>query len=90
SKQISRLQGKIKLKLSDLLKVQCDDVLAEYVLVMVGNHKKMKEIAASLDELVGKDVAKEFSCWLGNALHDFLRQGDKDEGKKEGGLVKRK
>mmetsp|Transcript_22332 Transcript_22332/g.28984 ORF Transcript_22332/g.28984 Transcript_22332/m.28984 type:complete len:159 (+) Transcript_22332:69-545(+) len=88
--ECSQIQDAIQKKLSDLLKVVCDDVLAEYVVVMVGNRKKVKDIAVCLHELVGKEVADQFALWLGETLHKLQKVNEVEEGEVQAKPKKRK
>jgi len=62
-----QLQGIIKEKLSKISSYT-DDVLPEYVLVMVGNGKTEGQVAEDLEAFLGKDNAKDFSRWLWETL----------------------
>lgn len=63
----SQLQAVLKDKLSKISSYT-DDVLPEYVLVMVGNGKTEAQVSEDLEAFLGKDNAKEFARWLWETL----------------------
>jgi len=63
---VQKLKGAISNKLNDLSALS-DDVLPEYILVMVQNKKGKHQVAQDLEAFLGKD-ARIFAEWL----WDFL------------------
>jgi hypothetical protein len=60
---LKRLQAQIRAKLSEILGIEADNVLAEYVIVMVGNNKTLEHISTALEELIGRATGVEFCIW---------------------------
>eukprot|EP00026_Physarum_polycephalum_P005012 Phypoly_transcript_05038.p1 GENE.Phypoly_transcript_05038~~Phypoly_transcript_05038.p1 ORF type:complete len:587 (-),score=75.16 Phypoly_transcript_05038:164-1924(-) len=63
------MQAGIKQKLSEITGSQVDDVLPEYVMVMVANHKSKGQVASDLEAFLGPDQSQTFTAWLWDALH---------------------
>ncbi|KAL4150373.1 hypothetical protein PRNP1_009775 [Phytophthora ramorum] len=55
-------------KLTEMLGVEVDNVMAEYVIVMVGNKKNMEQIAHDLVDFIGQESAEQFVAWLSQLL----------------------
>lgn len=57
------IQAQIKTKLCTYIP-DCDDVLPEYIIVMVGNRKTRQQITNELETFMGYEIANEFTSWL--------------------------
>eukprot|EP01103_Thecamoeba_quadrilineata_P011696 TRINITY_DN2840_c0_g1_i1.p1 TRINITY_DN2840_c0_g1~~TRINITY_DN2840_c0_g1_i1.p1 ORF type:complete len:373 (-),score=65.55 TRINITY_DN2840_c0_g1_i1:131-1249(-) len=68
------IQGLIKEKLSLITssKDKDDNVLSEYVIVMVANQKTKQQVADSLEAFLGQSLSAEFTQWLWNTLDSKL------------------
>ncbi|CCI44907.1 unnamed protein product [Albugo candida] len=66
-----QIQEKAITKLTEIIGVEVDNVMAEYVLVMVANKKSMTQIAHDLIDFIGDEAANEFVTWLSTALPTF-------------------
>ncbi|CAH0518945.1 unnamed protein product [Peronospora belbahrii] len=62
---------KTREKLTEMLGVEVDNVMAEYVIVMVGNKKNMEQIAHDLVDFIGEESAEQFVAWLSQLLPTF-------------------
>ncbi|KAL2645487.1 hypothetical protein R1flu_013074 [Riccia fluitans] len=58
-----KLKDAVKAKLSEFMGSYTDDVLAEYVVVLVGHGKRQSQAIADLEAFLG-DQSKEFVAWL--------------------------
>ncbi|EFA84590.1 hypothetical protein PPL_01580 [Heterostelium album PN500] len=67
SEHISFIQQEIKNYL------ECDDVLSEYIIVMVRNNKTKKEISGDLADFLSSD-AEAFVNWLWNFIRTYFVQ----------------
>ncbi|POM73091.1 Zinc ion binding protein [Phytophthora palmivora] len=63
-----------------MLGVEVDNVMAEYVIVMVGNKKNMEQIAHDLVDFIGDESAEQFVAWLSQLLPTFETQAQGNEG----------
>ncbi|TYZ62647.1 hypothetical protein PybrP1_006739 [[Pythium] brassicae (nom. inval.)] len=72
------LQRRTQTRLSEMLGVEVDTVMAEYVLVMVGNKKSMAQIAHDLIDFIGDESAEQFVQWLSGVLPTYEAQGAGD------------
>ncbi|KAG7392095.1 hypothetical protein PHYPSEUDO_002319 [Phytophthora pseudosyringae] len=68
------ITGKTREKLTEMLGVEVDNVMAEYVIVMVGNKKNMEQIAHDLVDFIGDESAEQFVVWLSQLLPTFEAQ----------------
>ncbi|KAI9919030.1 hypothetical protein PsorP6_012141 [Peronosclerospora sorghi] len=66
-----QITTKTRKKLTEMLGVEVDNVMAEYVIVMVGNKKKMEQIARDLVDFIGEESAEQFVAWLAELLPTF-------------------
>ncbi|UIZ28922.1 hypothetical protein KXD40_007594 [Peronospora effusa] len=69
------ITSKTREKLTEMLGVEVDNVMAEYVIVMVGNKKNMEQIAHDLVDFIGEESAEQFVTWLSNLLPTFEAKG---------------
>jgi hypothetical protein len=53
----------VKDKFSEIIGVECDNVLSEYVMVMVENGKTLASMKEQLIEVTGEDPAQKFCEW---------------------------
>ncbi|EQC37887.1 hypothetical protein SDRG_04908 [Saprolegnia diclina VS20] len=58
------IEAKVQAKLTEVLGVEVESVMAEYVVVMVYNSKSMGQIRTDLDDFMGGDGAETFVLWL--------------------------
>ncbi|ETM46091.1 hypothetical protein L914_08985 [Phytophthora nicotianae] len=65
------ISSKTREKLTEMLGVEVDNVMAEYVIVMVGNKKNMEQIAHDLVDFIGDESAEQFVAWLSQLLPTF-------------------
>ncbi|KAF1793158.1 PWI domain [Phytophthora cactorum] len=68
------ISSKTREKLTEMLGVEVDNVMAEYVIVMVGNKKNMEQIAHDLVDFIGDESAEQFVAWLSQLLPTFEAQ----------------
>ncbi|KAF4036234.1 hypothetical protein GN244_ATG11726 [Phytophthora infestans] len=68
------ISSKTREKLTEMLGVEVDNVMAEYVIVMVGNKKNMEQIAHDLVDFIGDESAEQFVTWLSQLLPTFEAQ----------------
>ncbi|CEG37886.1 PWI domain [Plasmopara halstedii] len=68
------LSHKTREKLTEMLGVEVDNVMAEYVIVMVNNKKNMEQIAHDLVDFIGDESAEQFAAWLSQLLPTFESQ----------------
>ncbi|CAI5729955.1 unnamed protein product [Peronospora destructor] len=66
---------KTREKLNEMLGVEVDNVMAEYVIVMVGNKKNMEQIAHDLVDFIGEESSEQFVTWLSDLLPTFEAKG---------------
>ncbi|OWZ18933.1 hypothetical protein PHMEG_0006901 [Phytophthora megakarya] len=69
---------KTREKLTEMLGVEVDNVMAEYVIVMVGNKKNMEQIAHDLVDFIGDESAEQFAAWLSQLLPTFETQAQEE------------
>ncbi|KAE9017002.1 hypothetical protein PR003_g16572 [Phytophthora rubi] len=69
-----QITTKTREKLTEMLGVEVDNVMAEYVIVMVGNKKNMEQIAHDLVDFIGEESADQFAAWLSLLLPTFEAQ----------------
>jgi len=50
----------------------CDDVLPEYILVMIQNKKNRMQVQSDLEAFLGPDSSRTFSIWLWEILLQFV------------------
>ncbi|KAJ7540901.1 hypothetical protein O6H91_10G035400 [Diphasiastrum complanatum] len=62
-----RLRLAVKAKLTEFLEIYTDDVLAEYVVVLVGHGKQQAQATADLEAFLG-DQTESFVAWLWDHL----------------------
>ncbi|KAJ0411227.1 hypothetical protein ATCC90586_003866 [Pythium insidiosum] len=62
------IQERTRQQLSEMLGVEVDNVMAEYVVVMIGNNKSMAQIAHDLVDFIGEEHAQQFVAWLSVVL----------------------
>ncbi|GLE02904.1 hypothetical protein PINS_up011768 [Pythium insidiosum] len=62
------IQERTRQQLSEMLGVEVDNVMAEYVVVMIGNNKSMSQIAHDLVDFIGDEHAQQFVAWLSVTL----------------------
>ena len=62
-------------KLTEILG-ESNDMLTEYVMVMVGNEKDMPSVEKDLEELIGEGSARIFAHWLGECLAGKLNAAE--------------
>ncbi|OQR98026.1 hypothetical protein ACHHYP_09267 [Achlya hypogyna] len=58
------IEAKVVGKLTEVLGVEVEQVMAEYVVVMVYNQKSMDQIRIDLEDFMGADGAETFVAWL--------------------------
>eukprot|EP00276_Gloeochaete_wittrockiana_P007337 CAMPEP_0184659984 /NCGR_PEP_ID=MMETSP0308-20130426/31978_1 /TAXON_ID=38269 /ORGANISM="Gloeochaete witrockiana, Strain SAG 46.84" /LENGTH=205 /DNA_ID=CAMNT_0027100247 /DNA_START=36 /DNA_END=650 /DNA_ORIENTATION=- len=58
------VQQIIKDKLMELIPSYSDDVLPEYIVVMIANNKTGTQVCADLDAFLGGEMALQFTKWL--------------------------
>lgn len=65
NEESNAFKKKISSRMESILGVdQCDDVLSEYIIVMIQNGKTPKEIGDALSDLISEEKSAEFSEWL--------------------------
>ncbi|KAK1929188.1 Zinc finger CCCH domain-containing protein 14 [Phytophthora citrophthora] len=72
------ITSKTREKLTEMLGVEVDNVMAEYVIVMVSNKKNMEQIANDLVDFIGDEAAEQFVAWLSQLLPTFETQSAAD------------
>ncbi|RLN57231.1 hypothetical protein BBJ29_008113 [Phytophthora kernoviae] len=73
------IMSKTRDQLTEMLGVEVDNVMAEYVIVMVGNKKNMEQIAHDLIDFIGEESAEQFVVWLSQLLPAFEAQAPVNE-----------
>ncbi|KAG7399542.1 hypothetical protein PHYBOEH_008667 [Phytophthora boehmeriae] len=73
------IMRKTRDQLTEMLGVEVDNVMAEYVIVMVGNKKNMEQIAHDLIDFIGEESAEQFVVWLSQLLPTFEAQAPTNE-----------
>ncbi|DAZ97517.1 TPA: hypothetical protein N0F65_009785 [Lagenidium giganteum] len=67
----AKLQLLTQEHLTQMLGVEVDNVMAEYVVAMIGNKKTMEQIAADLVDFIGEESAEQFVEWLATVLPTY-------------------
>mmetsp|Transcript_41456 Transcript_41456/g.69117 ORF Transcript_41456/g.69117 Transcript_41456/m.69117 type:complete len:215 (+) Transcript_41456:83-727(+) len=62
------VQDLVKKKLGEQMSSYADDVLPEYVVVMIANNKTGTQVCKDLDTFLGNDLALDFTRWLWQEL----------------------
>eukprot|EP01132_Coremiostelium_polycephalum_P005256 gene5256-6542_t len=65
---VEHIQNEIKAHLG------CDNILSEYIIVMVRNNKTKKDVITDLSDFLGSDKATSFAGWLWNYIVDYFNQ----------------
>mmetsp|Transcript_20457 Transcript_20457/g.46240 ORF Transcript_20457/g.46240 Transcript_20457/m.46240 type:complete len:198 (+) Transcript_20457:123-716(+) len=78
--QKSLVEGFINTKIEELMGEK-NDMLVEYVMVMLSNGKDMRSVATDMEELIGGPESQSFAEWLGGCLRDNVLTGSKGENK---------
>ncbi|KAM9960085.1 hypothetical protein ACTFIW_009210 [Dictyostelium discoideum] len=59
--------------------LECDNILTEYISVMVRNNKTKEEMANDLSDFIGIDKAGEFAGWLWNYIPSYFESINKQK-----------
>ncbi|KAN0033559.1 hypothetical protein ACTFIV_000020 [Dictyostelium citrinum] len=59
--------------------LECDNILTEYISVMVRNNKTKEEMANDLSDFIGIDKAGEFAGWLWNFIPSYFESINKQK-----------
>ena len=66
--QFKAMQQEVQTRLVERFSTGSDEVLPEYIMVMVQNQKPQPDVAKDLEAFLGKENATAFSVWLWTRL----------------------
>lgn len=76
--QSVKLEGAIAAQIVSVMG-EANEMLLEYVMVMLNNGKDIKAVATDLEDLIGGSQAQDFASWLGTYISEHVINSSTEE-----------